>query len=201
LDAFKDVAGENLTKETLKIIDDFLNFLDVSPDMISLSCSKIREFNGPQFTISTVKALINLRCDLNKDEKNEAINSCKIILDNFANDESSLNKNNGLLSNLESEINQKEKQEREEESKEEILEGIEDSIQCKKRKTISLADFLNIDGFDENDLDLNPEEKEKNLKILSLRTRQSFEEYQEKDDTKDTDIIYSGIMLKKSSGK
>lgn len=203
-EAFKDVAGENLTKETLKILDDFLNFLDVSPDMISLSCSKIREFNGPQFTISTVKALINLRCDLTKEEKTEAINSCKIILDNYANDENDqniLNKNNRLLGNLETEINLKEKQERDEESKEEILERIEDSLRPKQRKTISLADFLNIEGFNENDLDLNPEETEKNLKILNQKTRISLSDMQDTLHTKDTDIIFQGIMQKKSSAK
>jgi hypothetical protein len=199
-EAFKEIAGENLTKETLKILNDIINFLDVSPEMIGLSCSKIREFNGPQFTISTVKALINLRCDFSKEEKNEAINSCKIILDNFANDENNnAGKKNGLLENIENEINLKEKQEIEETTKDEILEGIEDSMQPKKRKTISLADFLNIEGFDENDLDLNQEETEKNMKIVNMKTRISLNEFEIINDKKDTDIVFQGKMMKKSS--
>lgn len=204
LDAFKEVAGENLTQETLKILDDFINFLEISPDMISLSCSKIREFNGPQFSISTVKALINLRCDLSKEEKNDAINSCKIVLDNFSHEEGATSsfttKNSALLENLEREINIKEQLEREEENKEKVLEGIEDSIKTKKRRTMTLTEFLNIDGLDETDLDINPEDEDMNAKIAHLPTRKSLAEfYADPNANRDTDIIYSGKMLKKSS--
>jgi hypothetical protein len=201
LDAFKDVAGENLTQETLKILDDFINFLEISPEMISLSCSKIREFNGPQFSISTVKALINLRCDLSKEEKNDAINSCKIVLDNFSHEEKpTSNKNSEFLENLEREINIKEQLEREEENKEKVLEGMEDSIEVKMRRTITLTEFLNIDGLDETDLDVNPEDEEKNAKIASFPTIRSLGEfYGDPNSKRDTDIIYSGKMLKKSS--
>lgn len=193
LEAFEEVAGENLVKETLKILDDFLDFLDVSTEMIGLSCSKIREYNGPQFTISTVKALINLRCDFNKEEKNDAINSCKIILDNF-HDVEGVKRNSGLLENLESEIKLKENQEKEEQNKEAVLEKLEDSIRIKKRNTLSLADILNIEASDKADLDETVEYPVRNRKSNSVYTSHTFN----LEDTRDSDVIHSGNMQKKS---
>jgi len=80
---FEQSIGKNTAEINLKILYDFLEFLDVSVMTISMSCSKLREFNGPAFTLQTAKSLINLRVDFSSEEKKEAIESCKDILEHL----------------------------------------------------------------------------------------------------------------------
>ena len=84
LSNFEESIGRNTAEINLKILYDFLEFLDVSVMTISMSCSKLREFNGPAFTLTTAKSLINLRVDFTSEEKKEAIETCKDILEHLS---------------------------------------------------------------------------------------------------------------------
>ena len=51
----------------MEVVQDILNFLESSPDFISLTCTKLAEANGKAFKLSIVKALLALRSDIEKD--------------------------------------------------------------------------------------------------------------------------------------
>lgn len=78
-----------MTKRTMKngieVLDDLVSFFESSPAFISVACEKMRKTHGPTFKINTVKAIMNLRTDLTKDEKHLAIKVCQEILDSFKN--------------------------------------------------------------------------------------------------------------------
>ena len=82
-ETFEPVVGPNLTQANLKILSDIKDFLEISSYMISSSCLTLREYIGPSFSISTAKAIINLRCDFTSDEKKDAIAQCKDVLENY----------------------------------------------------------------------------------------------------------------------
>ena len=69
-----------MTKRTMKngieVLDDLVSFFESSPAFISVACEKMRKTHGPTFKINTVKAIMNLRTDLTKDEKNLAMKVC-----------------------------------------------------------------------------------------------------------------------------
>ena len=83
IDLFKPYITNEKLNEILTLFDHFIEFFDVSSDMISFSCSKLRELIGPSFDLSKAKTLINLRFDFKDEEKKDALASCKDILDNF----------------------------------------------------------------------------------------------------------------------
>ncbi len=85
--AYKEFIPKDKLDEELMFFDHLIEFLDVSSTMISFSCSKLRKFLGPSFSLSTAKMLINLRFDLEEEDKKEALVSCKEVLDNFTNDD------------------------------------------------------------------------------------------------------------------
>ena len=45
----------------VEVIEDILSFIDASPEFLSVSCEKLRKSHGPNFKMSTVKALLHLR--------------------------------------------------------------------------------------------------------------------------------------------
>ena len=51
----------------------------VSPAIIPMSILEFRRTNGPGFNMTTVKALLNLRVDLNSSERSEALSGCKEV--------------------------------------------------------------------------------------------------------------------------
>jgi hypothetical protein len=65
--------GEYMTsrsrKSGIEVLDDLVSFFESSPAFISVACEKLRKTHGPTFKISTVKAILNLRTDLTKDER------------------------------------------------------------------------------------------------------------------------------------
>jgi hypothetical protein len=177
--AYEQILGENSTKDTLKIIEEFIDFLDCSCEMIGICCSRLREYNGDSFTINTAKALINLRTDMSKSEKNEAISSCKEVLDNFISSNKS-NENAIIFANMNKEIN--EENEDNEEDMEEITEN--------RRKTVNLIDFLNIE-MDKDDLDDDKKDEDYNSNNMNIIIKKN-------DAIVDSDVIISGMMMKKS---
>ena len=69
-----------MTKRTMKngieVLDDLVSFFESSPAFISVACEKMRKTHGPTFKLNTVKAIMNLRTDLTKEEKNLAMKVC-----------------------------------------------------------------------------------------------------------------------------
>ena len=63
-------------KSGIEVLDDLVNFFESSPAFISVACEKLRKTHGPTFQIGTVKAILNLRTDLSKEERAEAIKIC-----------------------------------------------------------------------------------------------------------------------------
>ncbi len=103
-DTFEQFIGRNTAEINIKILGDFMDFLDCSVLTISMSCSKLREYNGPAFNLQTAKALINLRVDFSSEEKKEAIESCKDILDHIAKTTKKKANTNPLLDMLNADI-------------------------------------------------------------------------------------------------
>ena len=82
-ESYTGIVGENLTKSTLKILDDIINFLEVDKCMISVSCLAIREYIGPAFTNELAEKVIELRSDFSKEERIDCIKQWKEILNNY----------------------------------------------------------------------------------------------------------------------
>ena len=75
-------------KNGIEVLDDLVSFFESSPAFISVACEKIRKTHGPTFKIDTLKAILNLRSDLKKDEKAASLKVCLEILESFKNYES-----------------------------------------------------------------------------------------------------------------
>ena len=72
-------VGASVMEACLKVINDILDFFDTSPAIIPMSILEFRRTNGPGFNMTTVKALLNLRVDLNSSERSEALSGCKEV--------------------------------------------------------------------------------------------------------------------------
>jgi len=188
--AYELFLGKNATLESVKIIDDFLDFLETSPDMMSISCSKLRQLHGNAFSTSTAKALINLRVDLSAAEKKEAIDTCKEFLEKLEkNEKSNPNKTkNKLFDMIDEDMREHEKIELEEKKLED--QNLEEVQTNKNTKTVSLNDFLKLDlGGDEDEEDEEDKEEEKEYVFRKNPVEKT---------SKDSDEIMTGNMKKKS---
>ena len=76
--AFSKFIAENDIND-INVFNEFIDFLDCSVEMISLPCLRLKEFNGPNFTFNTVKALLDLRNNLTLEEKMDALEICKDV--------------------------------------------------------------------------------------------------------------------------
>ena len=83
-ESYTGIVGENLTKSTLKILDDIINFLGVDQCMISVSCLSIREYIGPAFTYSAAKKVIKLRTEFSNEERIDCKKQCEEVLNNYS---------------------------------------------------------------------------------------------------------------------
>ena len=70
-------------KSGIEVLGDLLSFFESSPAFISVACEKLRKQHGPNFKINTVKAILNLRNDISKDEKAAALKICKEVLESY----------------------------------------------------------------------------------------------------------------------
>ena len=70
-------------KSGIEVLGDLLSFFESSPAFISVACEKLRKQHGAGFKLVTVKAILNLRTDITKEERAEALKSCKDVLDSF----------------------------------------------------------------------------------------------------------------------
>jgi hypothetical protein len=86
-------------KSGIEVLDDLVSFFESSPAFISVACEKLRKTHGPTFKLATVKAILNLRTDMTKDERLLALKVCGEILDSFKNVQENTTKK-GIFSNL-----------------------------------------------------------------------------------------------------
>jgi hypothetical protein len=176
---FERFLGPNSTKEQLKVLEDFLDFLESSPEMISISFSKLRQYHGNAFSFSTAKALINLRVDFTLTDKKETLITCKQILEKIEKNPSSQSNEKSLFDLIEEHIHEFEEKEMEEE-------------QENKNKS-SLNEFLKAE-VQESDKDKAAIQ----TKISKENDKEFFFIKLEDNVKKDSDIIISGFMQKKS---
>ena len=80
---FEEYMTKRQMKNGIEVLDDLISFFESSPDFIAVPCEKMRRTHGPNFKLATVKAILNLRTDLSKDERNSALKICEDILDDF----------------------------------------------------------------------------------------------------------------------
>ena len=72
-----------LMKSGIEVLGDLLSFFESSTAFISVACEKLRKQHGPNFNLVTVKAILNLRTDVDKHERAEALTICKDVLDSY----------------------------------------------------------------------------------------------------------------------
>ena len=70
-------------KSGIEVLGDLLSFFESSSAFISVACEKLRKQHGPNFKMSTVKAILNLRSDLTKEDRQDALKICKEVLDSY----------------------------------------------------------------------------------------------------------------------
>lgn len=70
-------------KSGIEVLGDLLSFFESSPAFISVACEKLRKQHGPGFKIQTVKAILNLRTDIQKEDRAEALKNCAEVLNSF----------------------------------------------------------------------------------------------------------------------
>ena len=80
---FEEFMTRRSMKNGIEVLDDLVSFFESSPAFISVACEKMRKTHGPSFKMATVKAILGLRTDLNKDERALAVKVCEEILDEF----------------------------------------------------------------------------------------------------------------------
>ena len=220
-ETYEPVVGPNLTKSTLKIMDDIHDFLDISSYMISSSCLTLRQYIGNSFSISTAKALIKLRTDFTEEERDDAIEQCKEILENY--NEPDNTEMGGYFQYMEKELK---KQEREEKRQEMLLKlnQNQNSHESVSRHSIMYSKtFINFNNQkkEDSDSEMKEEEEEKEdepiLKMdLDDFLNEDSDEEEKNEEKLDevkvdvsesvvfkevSDIEYEGYMSKKSHSK
>lgn len=139
---------------------DLKNFFESSVDFLPISVGKMRKDHGPSFNILTIKALLNLRTDLTKQEKSQVLKDSKEVLEQYKDEAGSSTK--GIFSNLDTasaakEFNEDMKDPEQEDAKEPEEEEEE----------FNLDDFLKEGGIDIDDLDQKVDKEEQKLAQMS----------------------------------
>jgi hypothetical protein len=86
MNSFGQHLSNNAMRHSIEVLMDLVNFYECSSDFIQVSVEKMRKLHGPSFNFNTVKALLSLRTGMTKQETKEVLESCKQVLDSFAND-------------------------------------------------------------------------------------------------------------------
>ena len=182
--SYSATVGENLTNATLKILDDILDFLEVSQCMVSTSCLAIRQYIGPAFAYSAAKKLIKLRTDFSKKEKNDCKKQCEEVLNNC---NSQKNEDSSYFYILREKIkkNDKDKRLSKRLSKGKYGNQILGKDDIENNNSSSDSD---IDDEEENNIAL--EEKKGNVKETNLSTflRDSDDENEKEDKNDENEI-------------
>lgn len=205
-EVFLNKLGENTIKENTKTLEKFLEFLETPPDMISLACYSIREYNGPTFNFEMARALIELRVDFTSADKKASIVTCKEVLDNYKVDESETAKNNPLLEYILMERKNLAKRVSRNDGLESVdeMEKSDRKIDNIRRGTINISDFLGKINEIPDTLDNKTEFDNRNSSINSVNIGNAgfALNMKKKEEPKvDADVSHSGYMMKKSNSK
>ena len=99
---FKQVFGEHMTpkamKPSLEVIGDIKNFYESSTDFLIVYIENMRNLHGPSFKIDTVKALLNLRTDIESTRKAQILLEVKEVFANFTNKDKG--RTEGIFNNI-----------------------------------------------------------------------------------------------------
>ena len=99
---FESIFSEYMTSKamrpSLEVIGDIKNFFESSPDFLIVYIENMRNLHGPSFKINTVKALLNLRTDMESNQKAQILLQCKEIFANFS--QSDKGKTDGIFNNI-----------------------------------------------------------------------------------------------------
>ncbi|CDW71658.1 ph domain containing protein [Stylonychia lemnae] len=187
--------GEFMTTRSMKsgieVLDDLVSFFESSPAFISVACEKLRKTHGPTFNISTVKAILNLRTDLVKDERIQAIKICEEILAAFKNTDYDNPNKRGIFSNLD--ISQAEMiVDKENNYIDSNDPNMNQNDNANDAPDIDLEDFLKQGGIDLDQID-GEEQKQKDL-----AEQEEKKEEQDKPYNIDPDDRMTGWLTKSS---
>ena len=211
-ETYEGLVGKNLTLATIKILNDIHDFLDVSPYMISSSCLTLREYIGPTFNLSKAKALIKLRTDFKDEDKDDGVQQCKEVLDNYQEhlkEDDSMNyfqiiekemkrqadeeKRLQREKNLQSE--KKERKEKKVGDDGQIIEGEEEEIEEEEIEEEKQSEYVRCD-LDDYLVELTEEVEEKD------ENKNAIIKYEEQDKDVEreeiSDITHEGYMQKKT---
>jgi len=154
---FSEYMTKKILRPSLEVLGDIKNFFESSVDFLPISVGKMRKDHGPAFNLTTVKALLSLRTDLSKEEKNQVVKDSSEILDQYK-DEGRVS-NTGVFNNVDtaSAAEQFNDEMRDpEESGRENVTVTEDH----EEDELNLEDFLKQGGIEIDDLDERVEETE-----------------------------------------
>lgn len=81
---FKDYMTLRMMRAGIEVLGDLLSFFESSPAFISVACEKLRKQHGPTFKLRTVEAILNLRSDLTREDRHDALEICRQVLKKYA---------------------------------------------------------------------------------------------------------------------
>lgn len=167
---FSEYMSERMIRPALEVLGDIKNFFESSVDFLPISVGKMRKDHGPAFNITTVKALLSLRTDLSKDEKNQVLKDSTEVLNQYK-DEGVIS-NKGVFNNVDTASAVEEFNDEMRDPEEEK----EEAPQEEEEEELDLDDFLKQGGIDVEELDekidetVVEKEKEKKLKLKRTQT-------------------------------
>jgi hypothetical protein len=185
-----------------------ISFFESSPTFIQMACEKLRKTHGAAFKLSTVKALMQLRTDLTREEKREALNSCREVLTSYKREEmmggSQRSHMKGIFDQLDTKQAEMNFQKDEEE------EGGHDKVEDDEDDPgFDIEDFLreggiNLDELDEDEQEITGENKtgeEEEEKIVGSNKMSGYLYKQGVSMKKDNNLFVSMISAVTSTVK
>ena len=175
-DMFESVFAEYMTsksmKPSLEVIGDIKNFFESSPDFLIVYIENMRNLHGPSFKINTVKALLNLRTDIESSQKAQILLQSKEIFANFS--QSDKGKTDGIFNNINAdggaeeflqEITAKEGEGDEENSK------LIDQLKEDDDEDLDIEAFFKEGGIDLEELDQKQLEEARRTQLLKKKQK------------------------------
>lgn len=167
-DMFSDYMTKRILRPSLEILGDIKNFFETSVDFLTISISKMRQDHGPSFNLTTVKALLSLRTDLEKSDKNKVLALSKELLDEFQDAEGATS--TGIFNNVDTasaarEFNNEMKDPQDQSEGEGNSETVESD-----EEEFNIDDFLKEGGINVDQLDEKELEKEFELEKSRRKT-------------------------------
>ena len=158
-DMFSEWMTKRLLKAGLEVLTDLTNFFEASVDFLPISVGKMRKEHGPSFNLTTIKALLSLRTDLDKQEKTAILKEWKEILNEYKNEKSI--SHSGIFNWVNTaeavkEFNDEMKDPEEEKTKGKGKKEVKAEEVEEEEDEFNLDDFLKEGGINVEDLEEKP---------------------------------------------